>query len=156
MIDAGLDVREIEASLRKLGRFGRDLRPVFREMRAVVLDDQRQHRMKQEGPEGRWAPRAASTVERYASTRRSNRRERLGGLKRRRQRLPARILGRLPSAIDVLMDNRRLRVESKVPWSSAHQDGDGRLPRRTFLWISTPLLRRIRDVMVKMAERAWP
>jgi hypothetical protein len=143
MLDVDVDIADVTRRLTKLARFGADLAPLFRELRKPVLDDQAEHRKKQEGPSGAWPRRAESTLQRYRLMRRAGRRP------------PARILGRLPSANVVRIDRQRLSVESLVRWSGAHQGGRGRLPARMYLWISGRLTTAIAKVAQRELEKGW-
>ncbi len=145
MIDVQIDTRAAERvitrGIRSLEKLGRDLRPVLRALRKPVLDDQRDHRKKQEGPDGKWPKLAASTRERYKQMRRAGR------------KAPRGILGRLPTAFRVRYERKSLVVESIVRWSRAHQDGKG-VPERRYYWISRSLLAAARDVVVHELDKA--
>lgn len=100
-----------------------------RTVKQFLVEDQRDHAAKREGPEGAWAPRALATVQ-----------------KMRIERVRRRPLGKLLGAGVAYRANRGAVVgTSKVKWSSAQQDG-GRVGRgvtlkaRPFLWLSRSLL----------------
>jgi len=143
VIDLKVDVRLelVEAALQRMNRLGRNLRPLFRAVRKDMRVDQVEHRKRQEGPDGSWPRLAPGTVEkRYQRPGKQGRKRRRG----RRRRDP-RILGRLPTAMDVRSDAVSVRAVSRVPWSGAHEDGatvghGSRIPKREFLWTSGKLL----------------
>lgn len=144
------DISRVEAALKRMARFGRDLTPVLRDARKPVLRDQMDHRKRQEGPDGKWPARSPFTKERLKAKARAAGRKRAGKL-----------LGKLPTALKLTIEPRRLQVISRVPWSGTHQDGHGRvgrapsLPRRQFLWISPKLLGEVRDIILSHAAHAW-
>ena len=71
------------------------------------------------------------------------------------------MLGKLPTAFKVHVDSKSLRLESRVAWSGAHQDGAsdaGRapsIPRRTFFWLSSDVMREFVDLIEKNAGKTW-
>lgn len=142
--------RELERALASMMRWGRDLTPLMRELRKPVLHDQADHRKRTAGPDGKWAPRSPFTRARAAARTKS-------GRKRGRGRL----LGKLPGALNVSIERRRLLVISRVKWSGVHQDGAGKtghapsIPARTFLWISGKALRQIERTVIDMATKEW-
>lgn len=119
-----------------------DLRPAWKEARKPVRADQRAHAKAQEGPGGAWQARSSST------------KSRAGGRRTRARRL----LGRLPSAIGVGYDRRKLTVRSLVRWSAIHQEGGtaghgARIPARPFLWVSDSLLEHVAGVVAKVVAK---
>lgn len=123
-----------------------DFRQALLRLRKPARRDQREHKIRQQGPRGPWAPLAASTLERYA---------RLG--KRRNRR----ILARLPNSLAATVTPDRLTLKSRVRWSMAHQDGPTRvgrgsiLPQRQFLWISNDLRKDVRREFTRALFRRW-
>lgn len=143
MIEGKVDLRGVNRALKQLGRLGQDLRPLFREARKPVLKDQREHRAKKQGPDGAWPLRAEATTERYRQ------------MRRRGRKPPARLLGRLPTARKVIIERRRMVIESTVKWSMAHFKGKGRLPKREWFWISGSLLVELATVAKRKLEEYW-
>ena len=145
MIDVHLDTRAAQRTIAKglsgLAKLGNNLRPVLQAFRKPVLDDQRDHRKKQEGPEGKWPKRAAATVARYKAMRRAGRRP------------PRSMLGRLPSAFRIKYERKSLVLESTVKWSIAHQKGRG-VPKREYYWISRSLLLAARNIVIHELNQA--
>jgi hypothetical protein len=121
------------------------VREVFKELRKPALIDQRQHDQAARGPDGRWPPLAASTLARRA---------RMTKTKSGRKRKPNKLLGRLPKAMQSIVNTRSLIVRSRVKWSLAHQRGarvgnGAILPRRQFMWISDWLRRHAKEAFVR-------
>ena len=116
-----------------------DLRPAWKQLSKPFRADLKDHRTKQEGPDGTWPRLASSTKLRRASGR------------RRRAR---RLLGRLPGATGVKLERARMLGRSLVRWSSVHRDG-GRaghgavIPKRDFLWVSQQFLDHASTVIAK-------
>lgn len=151
MIDLEIDTRGVERfvsrGFRKLEKMGADLRPILRELRKPVVDDQRDHRKKREGSDGKWPALATSTRDRYRQMRRAGRKP------------PRGLLGRLPAAFKIRFERKRLVLESRVKrFSRAHQEGlrvrHGRLPKREYYWISRSLLAAAQDVVVRELAKA--
>jgi hypothetical protein len=147
VIELQLDSRQAERAiangLRKLDKIGRDVRPILRGLRGLVVADQRDHRRKQEGPDGKWPKRAASTIARYKQMRKAGRKP------------PRGLLGRLPAAFRVRYERATLVLESIVKWSLAHQKGLG-VPEREYYWVSRQLLRNIRNAVTHELAKAAP
>lgn len=115
-----------------------DLRKAFGKARKPTRGDQKDHRLKQVGSEGPWAPRAASTMAKRSSP------------SRRRAR---KLLGRLPNALILTATRQSIVARSRVKWSLAHQRGGivghgARLPAREFLWPSDSLLLKVARIIV--------
>lgn len=133
MIEARVNLTFAERALIALRR--PDLRPAWKEARKPLRADIREHRRKQEGPEGTWPARAAATKQRAG-----------------RHGRPRRLLGRLPTALTTLSDRRRVAMRSRVAWSDVHRTGGvvgrgSRLPRRDFLWASGNVLDTIAGIV---------
>lgn len=114
-----------------------DLRPAWRLARKPLLEDQREHAKKQEGPSGPWAPYASAT------------KTRTSGRKRRR-----RMLGRLSTANKTIIERKRMIMRSPIRWSGSHQDGDtvghgARLPARPFRWASQKATETVAGILAK-------
>lgn len=144
-VNARVDVSDVIDGLDKLGSRAKTLGPAFRALKVAMKADQREHRDEQAGPEGKWAPRAASTI---------------AAAKEHHKRLPRRILGRLTTAISYRAMAEALIGESRVKWSLSHQEGGivgrgARLPARPFLWMSDQFLSFGEWVFANVLERAW-
>lgn len=132
-----LDARPVLAGFDDMRRASRELGSVFREIRPVMRADQKDHASKAAGPDGKWAPRAASTLGRMSRGSR-----RFKGTRRRK--LSRRPLGRLVTAVTYSASKAGVFATSRVAWSNVHQEGGrvgrgARLPARPFLWISDSL-----------------
>lgn len=122
-----------------------DLRPAWKEVKKPLRADLKDHKKRRESPEGSWAPIASSTKAR-----------RLAGRNKRSRRL----LGRLPSAIKLSYDRRRLIAGSIVKrWPQVHQWGGraghgARIPQRQFLWVSDKLTEAAAAIIAKVLAKA--
>jgi len=147
-----VDLRDVLDGLEKLQRAGKDLRPVFRELRPALASDLREHGTRRESPDGVWAPWSASYVDRMMGRKgmrlkgARGRGELPGALtKRGARRLQRPILGKLPALFKFSIERLALEAKSIVPWAGAHQHGDtvgrgARLVARTFAWASDSLV----------------
>ena len=127
----------VEKGVDAMIRAGLHLGDVFRAARADMRTDQLEHGRAQEGPEGKWPPRAAATIEKLRASRRRSRRP----------------MGRLPREIDYKSSDTGVRGESRVPGSLAHMIGDrvgrgARLPVREFMWMSEKFLGKVAERVV--------
>jgi hypothetical protein len=152
MLRAKVDTTEIDRGLAAMTQEARNLGPAWKEARKPMRADQRDHARRREGPDGPWAPKAASTRAREALAR-----KRAG--KRRGSR---RLLGRLPSAITITADRRRVVARSRARGvvSGTHQDGGtagrgARIPARVFLWASESLLNVVAGIIEKHILGRW-
>lgn len=137
-------MREVEASLEELRRRGQNPAQAMRVIRKEMSRDTRDHADRKQGPDGAWAPRAASTA---AKVRRGSGRAR-------------RPLGRLPSAVQYLAERSRVVGRSIVRWSGSQQEGDlvgngAQIPARPFLWISDRLLETSARVLERFVHNGW-
>lgn len=138
-----VDFRDAFKGLDAMGK--RDVvLPAMRALKAPLRLDQREHAKAKSGPDGGWAPRAASTLARH----------------KYKPKLPSRQLGRLPTAVSYLANVHGVSGESRIPWSAVQQDGGtvghgARLPARPFLWISEKLMAIAVDEVSKAAVTAF-
>lgn len=142
-VDITVDLTLIQRSLQHMARFKPG--PVLRQLRKPTMDDQREHRNQQRGPQGPWAPLAPSTKEKYARM----------GLRRNRK-----ILARLPLARRTKIYADRLVQRSPVKWSLAHMEGaivgrGSHLPQRQYWWISPKLVREVRRQFERALAEHW-
>lgn len=143
-IRATVNVGLVMAAFARLRRT--DVRSALKRLRKPMHKDQVDHRDKQRGPRGPWAPLASTTLERYARA----------GIRRNR-----RILARLPNPRVTTITANSLIMRSRVKWSMAHQDGPTRvgrgsiLPQRQFLWISRELRREARREFRRAMWARW-
>ena len=147
------DRKDVERGLRAMARAGKS-RAGLQALKEPMKQDQRDHAKAQEGPEGKWAPRAPSSVERAKKGR--------GAGSKRRMRGPNRkLLASLPRrTIQVKVQARRIIAVSKVPWAGVHQHG-GRagkgsvIPARPFLWLSQEFLEKAQAMLLARVAQAW-
>lgn len=109
----------------------------LKDLKVPMRLDQRDHAKAKSGPDGSWAPRAASTLASRA---------------RAKRKLPAKLLGRLPTAVGYKATLGEVIAESRVAWSAIHQDGGtagrgARIPARPFLWISDKLMITAEEIL---------
>ncbi len=145
VVSATLDIRDVENGLDAMERRSHSLGTAFRELKAPLRLDQKDHRKKRQGPSAAWAPAAAST-----------RARRLSSPKHR----PSKLLGRLPGAVSYKADSTSVTGTSRVLWSGVHQDGGtvghgSRLPARPFLWISDDMIRIAENTLGGALVRAY-
>lgn len=124
-LDITVDLGDVEEGLAAMEHRARALGPTLHSLAKPMKDDQRNHKVAKEGPDGAWPARAASTIARAHGKR----------------KLPRSPLGRLPTAVKWDVGPSSISGTSKVRWSGAHQDGDrvgrgSKLPARPFLWLS--------------------
>lgn len=139
MIEATLnwDLEELFEGYDEMSAAGRDLRPVWREVKPLVREDVRDHFKTREGPDDTWPPRDKAS--------------------RGQRRM---LLGRLRTAWSFEIFPRLLRIVSKVPWSGVHQDG-GRaghgasIPQRVHMYFSEKFLDVLVDRLAEHLVRRW-
>lgn len=145
-----LDTRDVEKGLRALLQEGHS-RGVLAALKQPVRADQKEHAKRQEGPDGRWPSRAASTV---AKRRRLKSRRLVRGPNRK-------LLNTLPRrTVTVKATGSKVYALSKVPWAGVHQHGGraGRgavIPARKFLWFSDDFYTEANGIICDRLQRAW-
>jgi phage gpG-like protein len=162
-ISAKVDLGDFQRGIRAMRRRAALLGPVFRELRPALRRDQTEHARRQEGPQGKWPKRAASTMGRVdarASVRVTRRKDKKSGKRVTRRVKQTKPLGTLPRTVKAKAEADRVYAKSPVPWALAHQLGErvGRgvkLPARPFLWISDKLLRKAGELIEKRLADAW-
>ncbi len=146
MIEAKLNIRNLERGLRGLANRAANAQPFFAALKKPMREDQKAHGRQQSGPKGPWAPRA------NASKQTSK-----GRGKRRRQR---RLLGRLTTAVRYKSSADDVRAKSRARWSRVHQEG-GRagqgadIPARPFLWLSREFVGDSIEALLQYVTRDW-
>lgn len=148
MIEATVDLRDVDRGFAGLLRAGRDAAPYFRALVPEVRRDQRDHARQQEAPDGAWASWSPAY---------ERKKERRRGTRRGRGR---KMLGRLPRAVRYRAGGDYVEAESRVRWSGVHQEGGrvGRgadVPARPFLWFSDDFLDDATEAMSDYAARGW-
>lgn len=133
VVDIGL-VARARATLANV-----DFRPAWKSLTKPFRGELAEHRKRQEAPGGHWQPLASSTKLRRASGR------------RRRAR---KLLGRLPTAMTLKLERKRMVGRSKVAWSNVHRDGGtaghgSRIPARDWLWVGDRFLKHAAEVIAK-------
>ncbi len=148
MSSTHVDVSDVLKGLDGLRARGRDLRPVFRQVRQNLKDDVQAHFERGEGPEGHWPGYAASTLAR-ALQRKGFRRKRgklRGQLTKRGERWAGNQLGRLkyPSAHKITILRTSMAMTARTGWAGVHQFGGivghgSIIQARPFMWASDQL-----------------
>lgn len=145
---ATLDLSDVEAGLAKLSGTGsRAFAAAFAALKEPLKVDQREHAKSQEGPEGAWAARSASTMARRAF---------------KGHRAAKRPLGRLPTAIQYTSDASGVYGRARVSWWRAIEDGArvgrggrSKLPSRVFWYLSTGVITFAAKKFGDVLEQAW-
>lgn len=139
-----IDIGQVERGLDAIERRVRALGSVFKELKAPLRLDQRDHAKRREGPDSGWAPRSQATLDR----------QRAG---RRRLRRP---MGRLPTAVAYTATGTAVEARSRALWSGIHQEGGvagkgSRIPARPFLWVSESMLELARAKILETLLAAF-
>ncbi len=155
IISASFDFGDVEAGMLAMAN-PRVVREAMRLCRTALREDQKQHAQEQAGPEGAWPERSHRTIARASRRRRG----RTATGRRRSHRRPGRLLGRLPTAMDVKATAAGISAESRVDWSLAQQEGAtvGRgaiLPARPFHWMSEEFLIVADRALLDGLDTAW-
>lgn len=159
LVEVQLD--DVMDGLDKMVRAGKDLRPVWKAVRRGLFDDLHQHFSDRQGPEGAWAPRAQSSVERLLQPHGGKSRiTRKGTLKRKYARILVNQLGRLKSWWLIKYDRGSLSATSGAKWSGIHQEGGvagrgARIPARPFAWVSGSFLGAVADHVLEHIGKVW-
>lgn len=150
-INVEVDIKTIYGAFDQIRKL--DIRKVFSDLRGPVRFDQRHHWRKKEAPNRHWAGLALSTLER---------RKRPRGIDRKRgkrQSWPRELLGRFPTALQLIASTSELIARSRVKrFSMIHQEGGiaghgASIPSRQYLWISPFLIGQIRQYFEKALQR---
>jgi len=166
-----LDWRSVDEGLRDIARRGANLRPVFAELKPELQAEIQSHFEAQEGPEGPWPQRAASTEARMTKQARMVAKRgstKRGKLTRRTIRRVGRIFGqpllgyKFPFQLTFDVERNYLEARNRVKWSAIHDEGGragrgGRsnIPRRQFMWASGRFYDRVRDRLLTHVLRGW-
>lgn len=144
-----LDIADVEKGFAKLTGSQRDRASAkaFARLKDPLKLDQQEHAKTQSGPDGKWAPRAASTMARRAF---------------RGHRAASRPLGRAPTAIQYTADATGVYGRSRLSYWKALQEGArvGRghrstLPGRQFWWIGDQVLDVASTFFADYFRDAW-
>lgn len=136
-VSATVDLGDVEQGLDAAKRRAHALGPAFKELKAPMRADQKDHGKRQRGPFGTWARRSPKTLEFYRE--------------HGKHRVP-RPLGRLSTAVTYTATKFGVFAESRAKWSESQQDGGivgrgVRLRARPFLWMATKFLQLAEDVI---------
>lgn len=145
MITADLDMRAVDRSIDSALARGRNLAPIYRDLRGPLKVDQQDHARATEGPESKWPARAASTLAKLRSN-------------GRRARRP---MGRLLTAVTYRSSGIGVVAESRIPWSGGAISTGGKvgrgskLPARVWLWASDQLQRFAGELIMDFVFEEW-
>lgn len=146
---ARVEDRALVKSLDDKARRSKQLASVFRRLRPHMIEDQKQHAQREEGPDGAWAPRAPATRERKRVFRQTKKKK--GAVEATYFTVNG-TLGALPELVVARATGFTVFVKSMVRWASVHQEGGtvGRgsvIPARPFLWVSDELAQRAQKMI---------
>jgi hypothetical protein len=143
-----VDIEDVLDGLTSVAARVKDLRPVFVKLVPVAKRDLRASGRLREGAAKKWPPHAASTLRKRRQSRRRRRRVR-------------QMMGQLTgTAVTVTARHDRLREESRVDWSGAHQDGatvgrGAKLPAREHVYFSEQFLELATKRLVDHVWSVW-
>jgi hypothetical protein len=150
-IHATVNIGSIKDMLGRIARI--DTRKVFNELKGPMRFDERHHWRKSEAPDGKWPPLAPSTQERRT---RPRGRDKNG----KNRSWPTRLLGRFPTALQILASKKSLIARSRIKrFDYIHQAGGiaghgAKIPRRQYLWISDFLTKETKRYFERAMARA--
>lgn len=148
MIDATVDMRDVERGLAGLLRAGRDIAPLLHELKKPLRADLRAHQRERRGPDGPWPGPAAETVRKRGRTKSGRRRR-------------ARDLGKLPGQVSVsVQGGDTLVAKNRVAWARVHQEGGtvgqgAELPAREFMYFGDEFLEDVDQAVGNHLEQRW-
>lgn len=156
-IVATIHTGDVERGIREMERRAKMFAPAFQRLKKPLRDDQRNHAIAQDGPEGKWPPRKSK----YGS--RTQKRDSGGRFlkgKRGKRKPAGKLLGALPGATRYRVETDSVRAFSPVPWAGIHQEGGtagrgAKIPARPFLWLSDALLRVADEVIAEHIAEPW-
>lgn len=158
-----VDLRQVDAAIRRMARAGEDMRPVFRKTRGDFRKDQRDHMKRQKSSGGaKWAGLAPSTREKRLSTGgRAGKFTKRGVMRRGvSRRLNRTLSGRLLARAIIKITTSEISFRSRIPWAGVHQKGGrvgkgARVPKREFLWVSDRFIGIMRTAVVAHLSKSW-
>lgn len=158
------DLSDVDRRIETLEQRAKRLAPAFRQLARPLRVDQREHAKDERGPSGKWPARSPMTEARRRARNRGARTTRamrtVALAKFRRRPTPKKILGRVPSAIQIVVGDLFVRGVYRVPWAGAHARGARvgrgvRLPKRVFNWLGEKLLETAREVLADHVMKDW-
>jgi phage gpG-like protein len=131
-------------------RRGRNMTPVWQNVRKAAIDDQKRIQKAKEGTEGKWPRRAkAARSKRSAFTD-----EGLLRTSKKKKRRRGRLLGKLVRAVGIRYNRSTLMKISHVRWSGVHQEGgsagnEAEIPQREHVYFTREFLEIVVQEMQK-------
>jgi hypothetical protein len=158
-----VDIDDWLDGLREMAKRGSDLRPVFKQFRGVIKEDLADHFDRSMGEDGKWAPRAPSTIERIMGLHGSTykRGKRAGSPTKRGQKRLDNQLGKLKTSWSVRLTPRLLEFRSKAGLIADVQTRGGTvgkgsvIPARPFAYISEPVIEQFANVTADFVSKGW-
>ncbi len=157
--------REVRRAIQGLKKARGQVRKVMRDLREPLRTDLKAHADKERGPDGKWPPRAASSVardkKRTTVYREKRRRGRSGPMRETRSpRASLPLLGKLPELVNVNTRLATLFAKAPIPWAGAHNEGDtvghgATLPAREFVFLSDPFLNLATEKITEFVHAGW-
>lgn len=152
-VHATVNIKQVVKAFERIEHFS--TRKVFSDLRGPARFDQRHHWRKEEAPNKHWPGLAPSTLERRTRPRGIDRKS------GKRRSWPTKLLGRFPTALQMIASAESLIVRSRVKrFDMIHQAGGraghgARIPQRQYLWISKFLMGQVvKYFEVAMAKAA--
>lgn len=155
-----LDLRDIDAGLRKMAKRGIDPKALFKRNRPILRRDQKDHFDELRGSEGAWPSRAASSLRKVMGNKKKSRTKK-GRLRKSAQKRLRNQLGRLKTFWKFRQSKGELEVASGArKWAGVHQDGGvaghgARIPKREFVYISDDFFRQFVDDYLQEVVLQW-
>jgi phage gpG-like protein len=138
------DARVIRG-LAKLEKAGKDMRPVFRQLKRPLIDDLKAIAASEQGPDGPWPSLSVSAARR-----------------RKKSQFPQ-MLGEMahkPGNTVVSQRKQSIRARNKVGFSGMHQEGyttptGGKVPARPFMYFREQWLAEANKRILEHLEKGW-
>ena len=172
-IRIAFDDADVQRGLAEMLGRGTAMHSVFKNLRPELRDELKRSAARESSPEGAWAPRAHSTMERLEKRgaikmiKRRERRKRKGGeafagplRETVTKSLLSNTLGRLPGGVVTKASATSLVAESPAAWSAIHNVG-GRaghgslIPARPFVFFSGEFLKQAERDIEQFVLNAW-
>jgi phage gpG-like protein len=157
-----VDLSKVDRAIKRMLAAGRNLRPVWREIRTPFRKAQAEHIRAQRGPDSEWPALAQSTkAARLGRGGRAGKFTKRGKLRKPVQRKLGRALSaRMVSGAKMKLDARAIMIRSAVPWAGIHQHGGiagrgARIPARPFMYVDDKTIRLTVSRILAHLESSW-
>ena len=148
MLDATIDLRDVDQGFRTLLQAGGDVGPLLQEAKRPLRTDVREHQRDLRGPGGRWPAISPATQRKRGRTKSGRQRWR-------------RTLGRLPTMRQIrVIGGDTLIARPRLPWAAVHHFGGrvgrgARIPARPFLYFGADFIADIERALRAYLARTW-